>query len=131
MIITNKEINVKIIPCIATKDTIDRTYPKSGYPMEVNKIPKIGEHIKIKSNLFDLIFRNLNREWTNNIIFHNHIVIGTVIDIIHEFHVVSKEKSRLFPDKKIKPEFCSVIHCEDEVEVIQTVFIVIDFNHGI
>ena len=122
---------MKILPCLAAKDNIDHAYLKSGYPMEVEHIPKIGEHIKIKMNLFDFIFRNIHPDYKNNIVFHNHIIVGTVIDIVHDFHVVSKEKSRLFPGKKHKPDFCSGIQSEDQVEVIQTVFVVIDFtNHG-
>lgn len=130
MIVFNKEIKMKIIPCIATDGFVDteyRTYPHSGYPMEVDQIPKIGEHIKIKMNLFDLIFKGVNSIHKDHIVFHNHIAIGIVIDVIHSFHVVSKEKSRLFPGNKSKPEFCSSIQNQDDVEIIQTVFVVIDF----
>ena len=77
----------------------------------------------------DLIFRNVYSGYKDNIIFHNHITIGIVKDVIHSFHVTSREKSRLFPNKKKKPEFCSAIHSKDDVNVEQTVFVVIDFNN--
>lgn len=129
MIVSNKEINVKVIPCIYGDGATDSTEIRRGSEIEVDQIPKIGETIKLKMNLFDLIFRNVYSGHKDNIIFHNHVTIGTVKDVVHSFHVVTRDKKKLFPGKKTKPEFCSAIRSEDEVEVKQTVFVVIDFNN--
>ena len=129
MIVSIKEINVKIIPCIYNDDNSDSTECRYGCEIEVSQIPKIGETIKLKMNLFDLIFKNVYSGYKDNIIFHNHITVGIVKDVVHSFHVTSREKSRLFPNKKKKPEFCSAIHSKDDVNVEQTVFVVIDFNN--
>lgn len=131
MIVSNKEINVRIIPCIYGDGNTDSTQIRRGCEIEVSQLPKIGEIIKLKRNLFDLIFKNVYSDHKDNIIFHNNITTGIVKEVVHSFHVVTREKTKLFPGKKIKPEFCSAIGSEDQVEVIQTVFVVIDFtNHG-
>lgn len=130
MIVYNKEINVKIIPCIYGDGVTDSTEIRCGCEIEVDQIPNIGETIKLKMNLFDLIFQNVYSDYKDNIIFHNHVTIGIVKDVVHSFRVVSREKVKLFPGKKIKPEFCSAIGSEDDVEIKQTVFVVIAFNNS-
>lgn len=120
---------MKIIPCIYGDGNTDSTELRRGYPMEVDHIPKIGETVKLKLNLFELIFPNVYSDYKYNIIFHNHITSGIVKEVVHSFYVVTRDKTKLFPGKKIKPEFCSAIHSEDDVEVEQAVFVVIDFSN--
>ena len=50
-------------------------------------------------------------------------------DVVHSFHVIGKEKPRLFSREKIKQEIRSAISSDEQVEIIQTVFVVIEFNN--
>lgn len=129
MIVANKEINMIIIPCLYGDGLTDSTEIRRGAEIEVGQIPKIGETIKLKMNLFDLIFKNVYSDYKDNIIFHNNITTGIVKEVVHSFHVVTREKPKLFPGKKSKPEFCSAIQSANDVEIEQTVFVVIDFDN--
>ena len=129
MTVSIKEKYMKIIPCLYGDGNTDSTEIRRGCEIEVGQIPQIGETIKLKMNLFDLIFKNVHSDHKDNIIFHNHVTAGIVKDVVHSFHVVTREVTKLFPGKKSKPEFCSAIQSADEVEIIQTVFVVIDFKN--
>lgn len=119
---------MKIIPCIYSNDNTDSTEMRRGYEIEVGQIPKIGETIKLKMNLFDHIFKNTHNEYKNKIIFHNGVTDGIVVDVVHSFHVVTKVKTKLFPGKH-KSELCSSIKSDEDIEIVQIVFVVIDFNN--
>lgn len=120
---------MKIYFCIAGGENVDPTISRCGREIEVGQVPQIDETIKLKLNLFDYIFANVYSEYKNDIIFDNHATEGIVVDVIHSFHVVTREKPRMFHGQKSKPELCSAIRAEEDVEVIQSVFVVVKFRN--
>lgn len=117
---------MKISPCIADSGTTDPTELRVGYQMEVGQVPRIGEKIKMKMNLFDHVFSCIHHDHTSKVIFNNGITEGVVTDVVHAFRTMVRPLHRL--QRTGKAELITSIHSDDDFDLEQVVFVVIDFQ---
>lgn len=119
---------MKISPCIADIETVDPSELRVGYQMEVSQIPRIGEKIKMKMNLFDHVFSRVHNDYTSKVIFNNGVTEGVVVDVVHAFRTMVRPLHR--PQRTGKAELVTSIHSDDDFDLEQVVFVVIDFQKG-
>lgn len=117
---------MKISLCIADSGVTDPTELRVGYQMEVDQIPRIGEKIKMKMNLFDRVFSCVHHDHTSKVIFNNGVTEGVVTDVVHAFRAMVRPLHR--PQRTGKAELVSSIHSDDDFDLEQVVFVVIDFQ---
>ena len=117
---------MKIIPCIAVAGSFDPENLHCGEQMEIGHVPRIGEKIVMKMNLFDHVFSCIHPDHTSKVIFNNGITEGVVTDVVHAFRTMVRPLHRL--QRTGKAELITSIHSDDDFDLEQVVFIVIDFQ---
>lgn len=118
---------MKIYPCIAGDGQTDSTHLRVGYQMEVGQIPRVGEKIRLKMNLFDHIFKCVHSDYAKGILFINGSTEGVVVDVVHSFRTLERPLTKLFPGNR-KPELASAIHADSDFDLEQIVYVVIKFE---
>ena len=118
---------MKIIPCIAVAGSFDPENLHCGEQMEIGQVPRIGEKIVMKMNLFDHIFKGVNSSYTKGILFTNAITHGVVKDVVHRFITVERPLTRLFPSDKMNEIYHSLTS-EEDFDLIHVVYVVIHFQ---